>query len=361
MKRTGWQTALALLVGVNVGCVPASIAGESTMPAGFVEKISPEMSDKYTFTEDGEFGKKLKLPIYEWMPTDGKPKAIVIGIHGLTLHGRRFRVLARSLATTGVGFVALDMRGFGRCKFDEKNQFSETHDDKTKVNHEKSYTEIVELLKLVRAKYPEAKLIAMGESLGCTFSVRLAAEHGDLVDGIVLGAPAVHLNAKMYATPADLLQGVEALLKVHHNVNLHGFISGLVSSRPEIVKEMEDDPHILKQLPLSALLSTDEFVGKTAHWGKGISSTMPVLILQGSADNCVSPKHVTDLMNNIPSNDQTLAWRGNYGHLQLETVYMRAQTIDALVNWLQNHSMENKIKLSEVEQRVNGLGGQIKQ
>lgn len=359
MKRVWCHVAMAISLGLNVAAVSPVLAGESTMPETFVEVIKPEMASKYVYTEDGEFSQKLGLPTYQWMPTEGQPKAVVVGIHGLTLHGRRFRVLARSLATTGVGFVSIDMRGFGRCKFDPK--FSEKHDDKAKVNHEKSYDEIVELLKLVREKYPTAKLIAMGESLGCTFSVRLASEHGDLVDGIVLAAPAVHLNHKMYATPSDIEQGVESLFKKHHEVNLKEFISSLVSGRAEVVQEMEIDPYILKQLPLASLIQTDEFVGKTAKWGKGISKNMPVLILQGSADNCVSPKHVTDLMNNIPSHDQTLAWRGNYGHLQLETVYLRVPTIDALVNWLQNHSMENKVKLSEVEDKINGLGGQVRQ
>src|SRR5581483_8666699 len=99
-------------------------------------------------------------------------------------------------------------------------------------------------------------------------------------------------------------------------------------------KEMEDDPLVVKELSLKALLGTDRWVSKTAEWGRKISDNMPVLILQGSRDSCVSPKKVTDLMSAMPSSDQTLAWRGNYGHLQLETIYMRTTIVDAVVNFL---------------------------
>ena len=149
-------------------------AAESSTPDK-PEKIQPELAAKYKYTEDGEFSKTLNIPTYEWVPVGAPVKAVVVAIHGLTLHGRLYRVLARSLAANGVVFVALDMRGFGRCKFDDEHKFSTKNDDRTQVNHEKSYEDIEKLVKLVKEKYPDARLVALGESLGCTFCVRLAA------------------------------------------------------------------------------------------------------------------------------------------------------------------------------------------
>lgn len=339
----------------------AAWAGESTMPAKYVENLNPELAAKYVYTEDSDYLKSLNMPTYEWMPADGKLKAVVVGIHGLTLHGRRFRVLARSLAVNGVGFVALDMRGFGRCKFDEKKQFSSKDDDKTKVNHEKSYQSIVQLVQLVRQKYPDAKSIALGESLGCTFCVRLAAEHPDLVNGIVLSAPAIKVNADMYAGRGQIVKGLKAVVSIHHELDMGGFFAELVSQRKVVQDEMLDDPLVLKQLPLGALLSTDAFVDKTARWGKSTDRSLAVLILQGSKDGCVSPKHVTDLMNSMPSVDQDLAWRGKFGHLQLETIFMHAQTIDAIAGWLINHGKEARLKMKNLEQDIADLGGTVTQ
>lgn len=336
-------------------------AGESTMPAKYVEKLNPELASKYIYSEDGDYSKALNMPTYEWMPAEGAVKAVVIGVHGLTLHGRRFRVLARSLAVNGIGFVALDMRGFGRCKFDAGKQFSTAEDDKTKVNHEKSYESIVQLAEMVKKKFPNAKLIALGESLGCTFCVKLAAEHPELLQGIVLSAPAVKVNADMFAGKGQIKQGLKAVVTPHHEMDMRGFFAELVSERKEVQDEMLDDPMVLKKLTLGALISTDEFVDKTAKWGKDTDRNLAVLILQGSRDGCVSPKHVTDLMNNMPSVDQNLAWRGKFGHLQLETTFMRAQTIDAIAGWLLNHGKDDRLKMKNMEDDIADLGGSVLQ
>src|SRR5579883_3189234 len=117
MKNTFWAKAIAFSLGLatSFSFVSVAFAAESTMPETFKEQINPALAGRYTYTENGDYTKAVGLPTYEWMPTDGPPKAIVLGIHGLTLHGRRYRVLARALAVNGIGFVAMDMRGFGSC------------------------------------------------------------------------------------------------------------------------------------------------------------------------------------------------------------------------------------------------------
>ncbi len=149
-----------------------ALSGESTMPHSYKDEIEPELAQKYSYTEDGAYSKALDIPTYEWMPVDKPPHIIILGVHGLTLHGRRYRVLARTLAVNGIGFVSLDMRGFGQCRFDDKNQWSTKGDDKRAINYEKSYKDIVNLAKLIKEKNPDVELLALGESLGCTFCVR---------------------------------------------------------------------------------------------------------------------------------------------------------------------------------------------
>jgi alpha-beta hydrolase superfamily lysophospholipase len=355
-----WAACVALLLPVlfGFGSLHAAVAGETTMPPPYIDQVKPEFAQKYTYVEDGDYSKALNIPTYEWMPVAMPPKAIVLAIHGLTLHGRRFRVLARSLAVNGLGFVALDMRGFGRCHFDESKTFSAT-EDKTKVDHQKSYEDIVQLATLIKKKYPDIRLIAMGESLGCTFCVRLAAEHPELVKSVILSAPAAKVNKDMYAGRGQIIKGVEAAFKPHHEVDMSSFFTELVSRNPSVQSEMADDPMVRKHLPIGALLSTDEFVGKTEGWGKKTDRGLAVLILQGSNDGCVSAKHVTDLMNSMPSDDQSLAWRGKYGHLQLETAYMHPATMDAIAGWLIDHSAITQVRLKGLQQEIADLGGTL--
>ncbi|MBX9669245.1 MAG: alpha/beta hydrolase [Candidatus Obscuribacterales bacterium] len=335
------------------------LAGETTMPSQYVDSVNPLLAQKYEYVEDGAYTDALKIPTYQWMPVNAKPRVIFLGIHGLTLHGRRFRVLARTMAVNGAGFITMDMRGFGRSFVDEQKRFSTPDNDRTKVDHHKSYDEIVALLKLIKQQYPDVDLIALGESLGCTFCVRLASEYPDLVSGVVLSAPAVHVNKDMYFGKGQIEQGLKAVISIHHELDMRGFFAELCSQRLNVQNEMMDDPLIRKKLTLGSLIATDEFVAKTALWGKSTSKDLAVLILQGSADGCVSPKHVTDLMNSMPSDDQTLAWRGKFGHLQLETSFMRAATVDALGNWLLEHTHDQVVKVKGLEQCITNVGGTI--
>lgn len=330
------------------------------MPEKYAEIIKPEFASKYNYVEDGEFDEACNLPTYEWTPKDQKTKAVIIGIHGLTLHGRRYRVLARTMAVNGIAFIAPDMLGFGKNRFDEKWQNDGPKKKaRTRAHHESSYQAIVNLAKAVRQKYPTVPIICAGESLGCTFAVRLGAEHPELVTGLILSAPAVKVNPLMYASPGDVKAGLAALTNPGFLVNLKGFFTNLVSGRTEVVNEMLDDPYIVKELSLGELLSTDQFVEKTVEWGKHIDQSMPLLIIQGSADKCVVPKHVTDLMMVIPSQDQSVSWRGSFGHLQLETAFMRASIIDTIGDWLDDHSTENRAKLEELEKNVADMGGTL--
>ncbi len=132
------------------------------------------------------------------------------------------------------------MRGFGRCKFDDKHQFSTKDNDKPRSTTRKSYEDIVKLATLLKQKYPDTKLIAMGESLGCKIirAVRLAAEHPELIEAIAISAPAVKVNKDMYGGHGQVRQGVKAVLIPGHEVDLRGFFADLCSNREDVQKEM---------------------------------------------------------------------------------------------------------------------------
>ncbi|MBA3856371.1 MAG: hypothetical protein C0507_05620 [Cyanobacteria bacterium PR.3.49] len=336
-------------------------AAEFTIPSQMTDTVSPDVLSKFTYKEDGEFTAASGLPTYEWLPAGKEPEAVIIGIHGLTLHGRRYRVLARTMALSGIAFISFDMRGFGRCNYDTENKFSTPTENRHKVSHQKSYEEIVKLTQAVKTKYAGKPVVLLGESLGCTFCIKIAGENPSLADGLVLSAPAVKVNPKMYISPSDIKAGLASLISKGHKVKLHGFLTKLVCPRKEVVDELLSDPLMTTELSLGELISTDEFVEKTAKLGKLLGEHLPLLIIQGSIDGCVAPVHVTDLMMNIPSDDQTLCWRGKQGHLQLETSFVRATTIDALGDWIEDHSPSGKDRVAVLKKSVEDVGGRLVQ
>ncbi len=356
-KNHGLVKIFALIIAFLL-TTPGAFAGESTMPSTYAELIDPSIASQYVYSEDGPFSEASGLPTYQWMPAKGELKSVILAIHGLTLHGRRYRVLARTLAINNIGVVSVDMRGFGRNKFDDNGK-EKPKGEKTELNNELSYQDIVKVVQAIKAKYPNIPLIAMGESLGCTYCIRLAGEYPELINGVAISAPAIGVNPKMYSTGSDIKEGVKAILSSNHQVDLKKFLTELVSPMPEIANEMLDDPFIVKALTLKELIAVDFFVEKTLEWSKNTAVHLPLLVIQGSNDKCVLPKHLTDLMMTMRSDDMRICWKGSYGHLQLETAFMRASIIDSLGMWLQDHSADNRVHLKKLEQSIAELGGTL--
>ncbi|MBX9692258.1 MAG: lysophospholipase, partial [Cyanobacteria bacterium] len=97
------QFILSLAAALFALTILPLAAIEVTIPSQLNESIRPDLAAKYKYVEDGDYTQLLNIPTYEWMCVGCAPKAIVLGIHGLTLHGRRYRVLARTLAVSGYG------------------------------------------------------------------------------------------------------------------------------------------------------------------------------------------------------------------------------------------------------------------
>lgn len=310
----------------------------------------------FEYVEDGPDFRKLKVPTYEWIPRGFSEdlRGVIIFVHGLTLHGKTYALAGKAFATGNFYAVSSDMRGFGRCFRDEKNQFG-----KKKIDYEASYTDLVELVKIVRDKHPGTRLIIVGESLGATPCLRLASQHPEFIDGIILSGPAVTVNPMMLFHPRSLIAGFRGLvIDPRFNVNLGFFMRKLVSQDSRIVEELESDPLIRKSMTIRDLLKTDAYVSKNVKYARSLKPGVPLLILQGSKDKCVVPKRVTKLLGVISSDDQTLRWMQHLSHLLLETKYIKPGTVSAIASWIDAHEPEYQKELLNLDEDLKKLGAE---
>jgi acylglycerol lipase len=326
-----------------------------------IAQADDEHSDRYTFVQDGEISKKVHLPTYEWYTKKNPPDGMVLAIHGLTLHGKRFEIIGRMFAAENpLGsyyLMAPDMRGFGRNR-NKEHTFCQGNDCKRKVDYAKSVDDMCAIARLMRAKYPGVPLYLMGESLGSSMCLAVAGTHPGLVDGLVLSAPAENVNPLMFREPKIVAAGLWAVfIDPKFRMGLGVFMKDLVSNDPNIVKEMLGDPLVPKKMTLAELIRTDHFIGRTNKYAKDIKTDLPVLILQGSEDKCVVPDAVAKLAECIPSSDQTMRWLHAHGHLLLETTFVRAATIDAITDWFDSHAPSHKQDLVKMHEDIKALGG----
>jgi len=385
LKGTTWPlliTAMFLTLAL-IGCpIGVAAATEGTTAVTTTENSAATSSEKsqvvtteksvavatddgtvrYTFLQDGEISKQVHLPTYEWYPTKLPPDAMVLAIHGLTLHGKCYDILARTFAAkNALGYmyvVAPDMRGFGRNRNNKHDFCEEGKQCKKIVDYEKSVDDFCKIAKLMHEKFPGVPLYLMGESLGATVCLAVAAKVPDLVDGLVLSGAAESVNPKMFDQPKIIASGLFAIfIDPKFNMRLGVFMRDLVSNDPDICKEMLDDPLVPKKLTLAELMKTDGFVGKTNKFAEKVKEDLPVLMLQGSEDKCVVPRAVANMAEHIHSSDQTMKWLYSYGHLLLETAYIRPATIDAITDWFDARTADHKAELRTMEVDLHALGG----
>jgi len=361
---SNWRRLENLIKRLSTPAVSALIISFFLQSFSYTQDVSntkatldTDPNDLIVSIQDGKLSDDLHMPLYEWYPKKTKPTALLLAIHGLTLHGNRYNIIGKAFAADGFYACACDMRGFGRCYTDDQHKFCIGEDCKQKVNYEKSYADIVKLAKRMKEDHPNIPLFAMGESLGTSVCIRLAAEHPDLVDALILSGAAVEINPRMVLQPKNFAAGLYALLiQPQFRMQTRAFVKNLVSNDPDIIHEMLDDPLCRKRLTIAELLATNSFVAKSLKYASKIKRNEPVLILQGSKDRCMVPDGVIRLCKNIPSADQTLRWLDAHGHLLLETEYLRPGTIDAVSNFIEDHQPDHEVEAIKIQKDILKLG-----
>ena len=325
-------------------------------PRAIAQESDP--AERITFVQDGPLSKQVHIPLYEWYPKAAEPVGMVLAIHGLTLHGKRYDVLGKAFAAEGFYACAPDMRGFGRCYTDDQHVFDVDGESKQKVDYGKSFADIVALAQAMKHDHPNLPLFAMGESLGTSLCIKLAADHPELVSGLILSGPTVKLHPLMVLHPHNMAAAAWALL-VHPRFNMSttSFVKNLVSNDPNIVEEMLSDPLCRKGLTLAELIKTKVFVKSTLPNASKMKPEIPILVIQGSEDRCMVPHAVTQLARKVQSADQTVRWLHAHGHLLLETSYLRPATVDALDVWIRQHSPAHIQEATAIKTEILQLGG----
>jgi alpha-beta hydrolase superfamily lysophospholipase len=161
--------ALALLVSA---CAP-SLQQAARPEAGFT---GPRLEPHAFISFDG-----AKLGLTRWEAVDGRPWAVIIGVHGMNDYANAFHLAGPWWAKQGITTLAYDQRGFGRSPNRGlwAPQALSTEDLRTIVT-------------LARREYPTAIIAVAGESLGGAVAIEaFASARPPAADRLILLSPAV--------------------------------------------------------------------------------------------------------------------------------------------------------------------------
>ncbi len=317
------------------------------------ERISGDFL--YEYIQDGKYTQSLKIPTYEWIPIqkEGKEgknyRGIVIFVHGFTMHGRRYDKLAKILAANNFYGIAYDMYGFGRNFFTDKRPLVDGIRSKRRIHYGRSHKRLVELVSMVREEYPRTPICLLGESLGATPCLKMAVESRDLIDGIILSAPAVQINPILFVHPMSAMEAtLPVMVSPHMNMRLNHFVNSLLSRDRDVKDDIKSDTEIRRRVTWIDLLRTQGYVAKALIHGPRVKKDPPLLFMVGGKDLVVLPTDALLLYSSIKSDQKKYVKLEKRSHLLTETSAIKPDTVSAIFNWFDETEPFKKENRSDI-------------
>ncbi|MHA1536451.1 MAG: lysophospholipase [Alphaproteobacteria bacterium] len=302
-----WAVALALAIG---GCAPTR---QAVGPAG----AAPRLADGHFITGD-----RVRLPYRVWLPR-GKPKAVILAVHGMNEHSRAFDLPAASWRATSIATYAYDQRGFGGAP-----QRGIWPGPGVMVEDLKA------MAQLVRRRHPGTPFFVLGVSMGG--GVVLAAIGGPNAlpaDGAILAAPAIWGRKTMPALyPPTLWLAAHTIPWVEVTSN---DIHRVPSDNIDVLRELSRDPRVIKATRVDAVFG---LVGlMDAALAAAGDVRVPVLLLYGEKDRIIPRKPTLKVLKRLPKARRRVALYRNGWHFLLRDL-QRAVVHADVAAWIADRS-----------------------
>lgn len=260
------------------------------------EIMAPILQENAFIAADGK-----RLALTAWAP-EGEPLAIVLALHGFNDYRMAFELPGKYLAENGILVLAYDQRGFGE---DEKAGYW--------AERKALRSDLLAVLGLVRAKFPETPLFVMGESMGGALALYALAGRDQAADGLILVAPAV------WGKRAVNIVYVPALWLTAHIMPGKKFSGRTLKLVPtdniDALITMSQDPYIIKKTRIDAIYGLARLMKQGMKAAPEIK--LPTFLIYGEKDDMVPAKMSRRLWDRLPAGLKTLHIYNNGYHLLL--------------------------------------------
>ena len=272
---------------------------------------------------EGTFPGSDRIPLYyqAWLPTQARPRAVLVNLHGLGDHSGLYPNLASHFPARAVALYAFDMRGNGRSP-----------GQRAYLGSWKEYRGDLEaFVGRVREWEPGLPLFLLGNSLGGLVVLDYVLHHSGQVDGVIAAAPVL---GDVGVPPVLMALGrVMSRVLPRFSLNVGMDLTGL-AREPSVVEAVLADPLFHRRG--TARLSTEvtAAIDRVQHLAGTLS--VPLLILHGSADRMVPPDGSRTFFAKVRFPDREFreypdAYHGLFADLGFEAV------LGDLEGWIDRH------------------------
>ena len=243
--------------------------------------------------QEGFFKGVREANIYyqSWLP-ENKPKAALLIVHGLAEHSDRYENVVNHFVPLGYAVYGIDHLGHG--KSDGTRVYVERFDDYT--NTLKIYFD------KVRGSQAGKPIFLVGHSMGGLISAVYLLDHQAELAGAVLSGPAVKIPK--YVTPVILFMG-KMLSALVPKYGLLPLDANGVSRDPSVVQAYVSDS-LVHRGKATARLAAEMLKAMQTITAQAARITLPILIVQGSADRLVNPAGAQMLYDAVSSVDKEI-------------------------------------------------------
>jgi alpha-beta hydrolase superfamily lysophospholipase len=292
--RGGAPARLALAALSGLILLLAACAPRLGPPEGGTAAAEPQIAEDRLIMADG-----AALPLRRWLPSDGctpcatavgseAPEAVILALHGFNDYSNAFAEAASDWAELGIATYAYDQRGFGA------NPHAGLWAGESRL-----IEDLRSAAALLRARYPEAPLYLLGESMGgAVVMAAMASAEPPEADGIILVAPAAWGRELQGPLQTTLLW-----LAAHTMPWLTLTGKGLdiwPSDNIEMLRALGRDPLVIKETRVDAIYGLVNIMDRALEAAPEIHG--PALVLYGSHEEVIPPKAALAMLRRLPPN-----------------------------------------------------------
>lgn len=273
--------------------------------------------------QEGFFASIRGVDIYYqcWLPED-EPRAVLLIVHGLAEHSGRYMNVVDHFVPLGYAVYSIDHLGHGKS-------------DGTRV-YVKKFNDYIDTLSvyvdMVRKWQPGKPSFLLGHSMGALISVLFLLDHQAELAGAILSGPSVKVPSNTSPITISMVRLLSSLLP---RVGLLQLEAEGVSRDPAVVHAYVSDP-LVHTRKTTARLTHEILKAMQRITAEASKITLPVLIVQGSADRLVDPDSARMLYGAVSSVDKTIKiYDGLYHEVFNEPEH--DQVLGDVEAWLEAH------------------------
>jgi acylglycerol lipase len=269
----------------------------------------------------------MRLPYRTWLPDGGKgeqPWAVVLALHGMNDSRDAWELPGPEFAAHGIAVFSPDQRGFGDTAVRGLWPGTQALVDDAR-----------EMAMLLRRRYPHARLILMGESMGAAVLMCLAtAPDAPPAAGYVLVAPAVWGRAEMNVF---LRTGLWLFANLLPGFTVTGRLARVTASdNREAIKRLSQDPLTIHETRFDTVRGLVDLMD--AALAAAPRFRAPALFLYGGKDELIPDKATVATWRGLPEGPVRAFYPAGY-HLLLRD-HERMTPIDDILYWIRRPGSE---------------------